>query len=374
MLLPERLFNFLKKNGIEFYTGVPDSLLKEFCFYVTKKTKKKKHIIAANEGSAIGIATGYNLATNKIPLVYLQNSGLGNLINPLVSLADKKVYSIPMIIMVGWRGEPGIKDEPQHKTQGLITEKLITTLKKKFKILNGNQKLDLKKVKKAIEIAKKRSEPVFLLVKKNSFEKTDFIESKDHSILERERAIELILKIFDRNYKIISTTGKISRELYEIRRKNKHKLDNDFLTVGSMGHASQIALGIAIHSKKKIVCLDGDGSFIMHMGGASTIGNLKLKNFIHIILNNFAHDSVGGQETSSTSTNFGKIANACSYKKIFSNIKNEKNLEKKLKEMIKSEGPVFMEIIVKKGSRSNLGRPKESPLENKELFVKNIKN
>lgn len=373
MLLPERLFNFLKKNKIEFYTGVPDSLLKDFCFYITKKSKKKNHIIAANEGSAISIATGYNLATKKIPLVYLQNSGLGNLINPLVSLTDKNVYSIPMLLMVGWRGEPGTKDEPQHKTQGLITKRLITALNKKYKILNGNEKSDLKKIKSAIEIVKKRNEPVFLLVKKNSFGKTNFIKKKDYSTLEREKAIELIVKIFRKNYKIISTTGKTSRELYEIRKKKKQSIIHDFLTVGSMGHASQIALGIALYTKKKIVCLDGDGSFIMHMGGISTIGNLKLKNFIHIVLNNFAHDSVGGQETTSNTTNFSKIAKACSYKKIFSNIKDENSLKKKLIQAIKSQGPVFMEIIVKKGSRSNLGRPKESPLKNKELFIKNIK-
>ncbi len=371
-MLPQNLYKFLKKNNIDFYTGVPDSLLKDFCFCVSEKSKKENHIIAANEGSAMAIATGYNLATKKIPVVYLQNSGLGNLINPLLSLADKKVYSIPMLVIVGWRGQPGTKDEPQHKTQGLITKKLISVLNKKYKIIDGNQKLDFKKIKSAILTIKKTQEPCFLIVKKNTFEKYKKYIKKDSHLMSRERAIEIIIKNFKKNYKIISTTGMISRELYEIRKKQNQKLKNDFLTVGSMGHASQIALGVAIKSKKKIICLDGDGSFIMHMGGISTIGSLNLKNFIHIVLNNYAHDSVGGQETSSVTSNLSEIALACSYNKVFSNINDEKKLENTLKLINKFNGPILMEIIVKKGSRKNLGRPKESPIQNKKIFVKNI--
>lgn len=372
-MLAQSLYDFLEKNDINFYTGVPDSLLKDFCFYVSRISRNNNHIIASNEGTAMAIAAGYNLATNKIPVVYLQNSGLGNLINPLLSLTDKRVYSIPMIVIVGWRGEPKTKDEPQHQTQGLITESLITTLKKQFKILDGNEISDLKKVKECILIAKKIKEPVFLIVKKNTFEKTTISENLHSSLMSREKAIEIVTDCFKKNFKIVSTTGMISRELYEVRKKQKKILSNDFLTVGSMGHASQISLGLALKSKKKVICLDGDGSFIMHMGGISTVGNLKLKNFIHIVLNNYAHDSVGGQETSSKTTNLAKVAVACGYKKVFSRIKSEKILKKKIKLLSKMNGPIFLEIIVKKGSRKNLGRPKETPLENKEIFIKNIK-
>ena len=373
MLSPIKFFDLLKKNKIDFYTGIPDSLLKNFCFYVSKKSSPQKHIIAANEGSAIAIACGYNLSTSKIPVVYLQNSGLGNTVNPILSLADKKVYSIPMIVIIGWRGEPGVKDEPQHVAQGEVTIDLIKSIKKRHKILTGNQSSDLKKTMEAIKITKKIKEPVFLIVKKNTFEKFSPIKTKEQSPLSREAAIEIIINSFKSNYKIVSTTGMISRELYEIRKRNNQKTKNDFMTVGSMGHASQIALGIALNSKKNIVCLDGDGSFIMHMGGAAIIGSLKLKNYIHIVLNNYAHDSVGGQQTAAKYIDLPKLASACGYRNIFKSIKDKKSLIKSLKKIKKTTGPIFIEIIVRKGSRKNLGRPKETPLQNKKNFIENIK-
>tara|TARA_B110000238_G_scaffold144479_1_gene155829 strand:+ start:609 stop:1736 length:1128 start_codon:yes stop_codon:yes gene_type:complete len=374
MVSPSVFFNFLKKSGINFYVGVPDSLLKNFCYYVSKKLSSKSHIISANEGSAIAIASGYNIATGKIPLVYLQNSGLGNAVNPILSLADKKVYSIPMLVMVGWRGQPGIKDEPQHQTQGDVTLNLIKSLKKKFKILNGNEKEDLKKTSQALKLAKKNQEPVFLIVKKNTFKKITNTKKDKSQLLSRERAIYLVTEIFKKNFKIVATTGMISRELYEIRREKNDNNHNDFLTVGSMGHASQIALGICLNSKKKIICLDGDGAFLMHMGGISTIGNLRLKNFIHIILNNESHDSVGGQPTSASSTSLTKVAMACGYKNIIGPLKTEKDVLKNLKLSINySTGPSFIEIMVKNGSRNNLGRPKEKPINNKNSFYKNLK-
>ena len=200
MVSPSVFFNFLKKSGINFYVGVPDSLLKNFCYYVSKKLSSKSHIISANEGSAIAIASGYNIATGKIPLVYLQNSGLGNAVNPILSLADKKVYSIPMLVMVGWRGQPGIKDEPQHQTQGDVTLNLIKSLKKKFKILNGNEKEDLKKTSQALKLAKKNQEPVFLIVKKNTFKKITNTKKDKSQLLSRERAIYLVTEIFKKKF------------------------------------------------------------------------------------------------------------------------------------------------------------------------------
>lgn len=374
MLSPIVFFNFLKKKGISFYVGVPDSLLKNFCHYVSNKVSKKNHIISANEGSAIAIASGYNIATRKIPLVYLQNSGLGNTINPILSLSDKKVYSLPMLIMVGWRGQPGIKDEPQHISQGSCTISLIKSLKKKYKILNGNFKSDLLKTNSALKIAKKNQEPVFLIVKKNTFEKIIEPKKDQSNLISREEAIDLITSVFKKNIKIISSTGMISRELYEIRKKQNDKSFNDFLTVGSMGHASQIALGISLNSKKKIICLDGDGAFLMHMGGVSTIGDLKIKNYLHIVLNNFSHDSVGGQPTSAKTTSLSNIAKACGYKNIIGPLKSKTQIIKKLNYILKKKtGPSFVEILVKKGFRKNLGRPKEKPIENKNNFFKNLK-
>ena len=373
MLSPIVFFNFLKKKGISFYVGVPDSLLKNFCNYVSNKVSKKNHIISANEGSAIAIASGYNIATRKIPLVYLQNSGLGNTINPILSLSDKKVYSLPMLIMVGWRGQPGIKDEPQHISQGSCTISLIKSLKKKYKILNGNFKSDLLKTNSALKIAKKNQEPVFLIVKKNTFEKIIEPKKDQSNLISREEAIDLITSVFKKNIKIISSTGMISRELYEIRKKKNDKSFNDFLTVGSMGHASQIALGISLNSKKKIICLDGDGAFLMHMGGVSTIGDLKIKNYLHIVLNNFSHDSVGGQPTSAKTTSLSNVAKACGYKNIIGPLKSKTQIIKKLNYILKKKtGPSFVEILVKKGFRKNLGRPKEKPIENKNNFFKNL--
>ena len=307
-------------------------------------------------------------------MVYLQNSGLGNTINPILSLSDKKVYSLPMLIMVGWRGQPGIKDEPQHISQGSCTISLIKSLKKKYKILNGNFKSDLLKTNSALKIAKKNQEPVFLIVKKNTFEKIIEPKKDQSNLISREEAIDLITSVFKKNIKIISSTGMISRELYEIRKKQNDKSFNDFLTVGSMGHASQIALGISLNSKKKIICLDGDGAFLMHMGGVSTIGDLKIKNYLHIVLNNFSHDSVGGQPTSAKTTSLSNIAKACGYKNIIGPLKSKTQIIKKLNYMLKKKtGPSFVEILVKKGFRKNLGRPKEKPIENKNNFFKNLK-
>lgn len=375
MLLPSNFYNFLKKNNIEFFVGVPDSLIKGFCNFLSKNLNKKKHIVAANEGTAIAIASGYNIAKNKIPFVYLQNSGLGNCINPILSLADKKVFKIPMIIMVGWRGQPGTLDEPQHLSQGQVTIPLIKSLRKKYKILDGNPISDFKKIKELISLAKKNSEPVFAIVKKNTFVIEQNFNKKKSKLLSREKAIELIVNVLKKKFKFIASTGMISRELYETRLRSNKKNINDFYTVGSMGHASQIALGVALNTNKKIVCLDGDGAFLMHMGGVSTIGSLKLNNFIHIVLNNNAHDSVGGQETTAISSKLTDIAKACGYQKIVGPIFTENEIKKNLKNLKKiKKGPVFIEIRVKIGYRKNIGRPKEAPHINKFNFFKSISN
>ena len=373
MIEPSSFYNELKKEEIDFFVGVPDSLLKNFCSFVDDNIEKDNHIIAANEGNAISIASGYHLATKKIPVVYMQNSGLGNCINPLTSLADKEVYSIPMLLIIGWRGEPGKKDEPQHLKQGRITREQLKILDIDYFVIDENtdEKSCLEKVIKRIN---KNSSPVAILVKENTFKKYK-LKNKQKTIykLKREEAIEEIINLSNDSDIFISTTGKTSRELYEIR-KNKGEAQKDFLTVGSMGHVSSIALGVAIGLKKqRVICLDGDGSLIMHLGSLPIIGAISPKNLIHIILNNCAHESVGGQPTVANEIDFEKLSSALNYKNFFQS-SNVKQINDCWSQLIDREGPSLFLINIKSSSRKDLGRPESSPIENKESFMEFIKN
>lgn len=362
-------FEYLKKIDINFYTGVPDSLLKDFCGYISQNVNGENHVITANEGSSIALATGYHLATNKVPFVYMQNSGIGNAINPLLSLSSKEVYGIPMLIMIGWRGEPGVKDEPQHLKQGRIQEALLKSLEIPYEILSSsdsnlfNEKLD--KLKK---LTLSENCPVVLLVKKNTFKEYKYpSENYMNSEFNRESVLKTILKNIPYNSVIISTTGKTSREIYELREELNHSHECDFLTVGSMGHSSQIALGISSFKKDRtIICIDGDGSAIMHLGAFTNNGNSGNINFKHILLNNGAHESVGGQPTMGSQINFCNIAKACNYK----SVKLSDSFSKDdVNWLLKSKGPVFLEVPINLGSRNDLGRPKEKPSDNKVSFM-----
>ena len=363
-------FHLLAKKNINFFTGVPDSLLKNFCLCVDQNVSKKNHIIAANEGSAVAIATGYHLGTGKIPMVYMQNSGLGNAINPLLSLCDPKVYSIPILLLIGWRGEPGIKDEPQHIRQGEVQLDLLKTMDIPYEIISkGEDSLD-RKVNNIINKIKKENKPGAILVRKGTFEKhKSSLFSLNKKLMLREAALQIILEQLPSDSVIISTTGKTSREIFEIREQNNQNHSKDFLTVGSMGHCSSIAIGLALsRPDKKIICIDGDGAFIMHMGGLSTIAKTKLKNYYHILLNNEVHESVGGQATGSKYINISKIADANGFSKIVS-INQEEELKNKISSLIRINGPNFIEINIKAGSRENLGRPTKKPKKNKIDFM-----
>lgn len=366
-------YDELTKNNIEFFTGVPDSLLKSFCAYIKDNVDNEKNIIAANEGNAIALAAGYYLSTGKFGLVYMQNSGLGNSINPLVSLADKLVYSIPMLLLVGWRGEPGTKDEPQHEKQGIITTELLDTLEIPYEVLseNTNNEEMKAKIKEAYKYMKENSEPYALVIKKGTFNEYKLKNNPISNFqMTREEAIEIIISKMKENAVIVSTTGMSSRELFELREKQGENHDKDFLTVGSMGHASQIALGVALNRKDKdVYCIDGDGALIMHLGGLAIIGNQEPKNFKHILINNGAHDSVGGQETVGLKIDVLAIAKACGYKECYSCTSREELL-KYGDEIANSKGPILLEVKVKKGARKDLGRPTKTPLENKESFMK----
>ena len=356
MVNVEKFVGALNAGGVEFFTGVPDSLLKSFCAYLTDRGCNQ---IAANEGGAIGLAAGHYLATGKPTCVYMQNSGQGNAVNPLASLADPDVYSIPMLLVVGWRGMPGVHDEPQHVKQGKITLELMNTLKIPTEVLPETTANACACVKKILKRSVKESRPVAVVVKKGQFEEYK-LRNKEADIakVKREAVIEKILKKLPRNAVIVSTTGMISREVYETRVRLGMGHERDFLTVGSMGHASQIALGIAkTQPRRSVVCLDGDGASIMQMGNMAIVGQSGCKNFTHIVLNNAAHDSVGGQPTVGGKINLKAIAKACGYR-----LRSD--------QLIAS--PLFVEIKVAKGARADLGRPKEPPQENKKLFMKTL--
>lgn len=371
---PRVLFKALGDNGIDFFTGVPDSLLKDFCAYVTSHAAAGKHVIASNEGTAVALAAGYHLATGKIGLVYMQNSGQGNAANPLISLADPEVYGIPLLLLVGWRGRPGTEDEPQHIKQGKITLGFLDILGIPYKVLSDSPKAAAQSVRRAKEYMAKHSAPYALVVREGTFEPYQLLEKAETDFeLTREGAVKLIIGQLGATDIVVSTTGKMSRELFELREKRREGHGRDFLTVGSMGHASSIALGIAMQKvKRQVFCFDGDGAVIMHMGALAVIGQQGLKNYKHIIFNNGAHDSVGGQPTAGFEVDFTAIAKACGYKQAL-RAETAKEVREAMEQLKACEGPAMLEIRVNKGARPNLGRPASTPVENKTAFIKFVK-
>lgn len=375
MIKPQTFYNELISRGTDFFAGVPDSLLKFFCAYVTDNAPKEKHIISANEGSATALAAGYHFATGKIPLIYMQNSGEGNMINPLLSLVDPDVYSVPLLILIGWRGEPGVHDEPQHVKQGKVTCALLDAMQVPYEILTENENELSAQLDKAYDYIKKNSAPYALVIRKGTFE--EYVLKNNEKVvaeMKREEAIEKIMLSASDKTAFVSTTGMASRELYELREKHGMGHERDFLTVGSMGHASQIALSIAMQKPNRpIYCIDGDGAAIMQMGGMATVGTRSPKNLVHFVMNNGAHDSVGGQPTVGLQINLPEIAKACGYKNVYS-VKSAAELDEVLSKITKSFSDktnelTFVEVKVLKGARKDLGRPKSTPQENKQHFM-----
>ncbi len=367
MIFVENLIKNLKKNKINFFTGVPDSILKNFSSYL-EKYPKKKHIIATNEGAATSLGIGYYLSTKKIPCIYLQNSGLSNAINPLISIASKTVYSIPLFLMIGWRGSPRKADEPQHLAKGKITQNLLRLLKIDFCVLR--KEIDLSKLKKLIKKATSKKQIVACLIEKDTLQtRKKKVKKKDSNFILRSDFIKDFLNLIPKKCKIISTTGYTSRELMEVRQKIKSNNGKDFYMVGGMGHSSSVAMGYALNSKKKIFCLDGDGSILMHLGPLRTIGYLKNKNLKHIVLNNNSHESVGGQMTTANGIDFKKLSISIGYKNYFK-ISNSQNIKFILNKFIKIQGPSFLEVKIKNGSLKKLSRPKNL-IKIKENFMVN---
>ncbi len=370
MIRPEYFYNTLKGMGIDFYTGVPDSLLKDICAYITDHADRKNNVIAANEGGAVGLAAGYHLATGNIPVVYMQNSGLGNTVNPLMSLTDSDVYRIPVLLVIGWRGEPGVHDEPQHVKQGKTTLPLLDAMEIRHEIMIGDEAELERQLDGGVRYMKETGRAFALVVRKGTFAKYK-LQNGTHNPydMEREEAIKAVAGAMGGKDIVVSTTGKISRELFEHRTATGEGHSRDFLTVGSMGHASQIALGIAMNRpERNVYCFDGDGAAIMHMGGMGIVASMLPGNFYHIVFNNGAHDSVGGQPTIGFGIDLPKIAEGCGYKTVMS-VDTRSELDAILPSLTTRPAPLLLEIKVKKGSRDDLGRPTTTPVENKEALM-----
>jgi len=371
MIRTEFFIEKLKDNGIDCFAGVPDSLLKNICAYITDHCDAQHNIIAANEGAAVGLAAGHYLATGKPACVYMQNSGEGNIINPIASLTDPEVYNIPVLLLIGWRGRPGVHDEPQHVKQGKVTTGLLNTLGINYDVLSKEEDKAAKQIDKAVA-ALQRKEVYALVIEKDTFDeyKLQNIEVNDLT-LTREEAIQTVASALAPKDVIVSTTGMISRELFEARAAWGQGHERDFLTVGSMGHASQIALGIALEKQdRKVWCFDGDGATIMHMGSMAIVASKKPANYIHVVFNNGAHDSVGGQPTVGLKIDLPAVAKAVGYAAAFS-VSTKEELISQLSTL--KAGPVLLEIKVKKGNRKDLGRPTTTPIENKEALMEFLK-
>lgn len=365
MLTPSDYLHVLRASGVTFYTGVPDSLLKEFCACVTTTMKPQNHVIAANEGAAMGLAIGHYMGTGSIPLVYLQNSGLGNIVNPLLSLASSDVYGIPILLMLGWRGEPGKKDEPQHVHQGRVMVQMLEDMDVPVIVLSDEILEAERQTQSAIKLADERNGPVAIIVRKDTFDKHAAPKAQADLPMAREEAIIAAAEVLEDNAAVICTTGMPSRELFEFRAINEAGHHRDFLTVGGMGHASQIALGLAMaQPARPVYCFDGDGAALMHMGSMAITGQSKATNLIHIVFNNGVHGSVGGQPTVGFNIDLPQIAIACGYAKAI-RVTTKDDLQNAIAVSRTNDGVTFIEVRVRPGNRADIGRPTSTPEENK---------
>jgi phosphonopyruvate decarboxylase len=357
--------------GSDFYTGVPDSQLKALCNYLmdTYGIDANHHVIAANEGNCVALAAGYYLSTGKVPVVYMQNSGEGNIINPVASLLNEKVYAIPMVFVIGWRGEPGVHDEPQHIYQGEVTIKLLDDMGIKSFII-GKDTSD-EDVVSAMDVFKellKEGKNVAFVIRKGALTDAPEVEYKNNNTMVREEIIRHIVKISGED-PIVSTTGKASRELFEIREANGQSHKYDFLTVGSMGHSSSIALGVALNKPdKKIWCIDGDGAVLMHMGAMALVGANKPKNLVHVVINNGAHETVGGMPTVAVNVDLVGVAKACGYPNAVS-VDSFEELDEELMKASERNELSLIEVKCSIGARDDLGRPTTTAIENKKNFM-----
>lgn len=366
---------FVEAIGADFYTGVPDSQLKALCNFLmhTYGIDASHHVIAANEGNCAALAAGYHLATGRVPVVYMQNSGEGNIINTAASLLNDKVYAIPMIFVIGWRGEPGVKDEPQHVFQGEITLKLLEDMEiASFVIDKDTTKEEVVAAMSSFKKLLHRGKDVAFVVRKGALQYDAEVVYENSYEMKREDIIRHIVKVSEKD-PIISTTGKASRELFELREEKGQEHQYDFLTVGSMGHASSIALGVACQKpEQKIWCIDGDGAALMHMGAMAVIGRQAPKNLVHIVINNEAHETVGGMPTAAVTADMAAVARAVGYE-YAACVDTFEALDAELKKVKAEKQLSFLEVKCAIGAREDLGRPTTTALENKACFMSYLK-
>lgn len=365
---------FLKQTGCQYFVGVPDSQLKAVCACLLERygTDGVHHVIAANEGNVMAMAAGYHLATGRVPLVYMQNSGIGNAVNPLASLLSPDVYGIPCILLIGWRGEPGTKDEPQHQFQGKATLPLLETMQVPYQVLRPETRV------KEIEQALVRFRPILasgrqvaFVVSKGALTYRGPASWENGYSMTRESILQQIIAACGEDI-FVSTTGKASRELFELREARGEGHGHDFLTVGSMGHASSIALAIAQQRPgQRVWCLDGDGAALMHMGAMAVIGSQHPENLVHVVLNNEAHESVGGMPTVMGGVDLPAVARACGYPVTY-RASTSDELADVISRIREERKLTLLEVRTAIGSRSDLGRPTTTPQENKQQFMKTL--
>jgi phosphonopyruvate decarboxylase len=372
MIDPARFVDNLREQGITMYTGVPDSLLKQLGSHIMAALPREQHVIAANEGGAVAIAMGHYLRTGSPAAVYLQNSGLGNTINPLLSLADPDVYGIPMLIIVGWRGQPGVKDEPQHIKQGRVMRALLDAIELPWSVLPRDPGAAETTMTEAVKVAIDRSSPYVVLVEKGIFADVNVSlppASATEGLVSREDALVSMADAVGSEAVIVSTTGMLSRELFEHRERTGQSGERDFLTVGGMGHASSIALGIAMReSRREVWCFDGDGALLMHLGGLAVIADHAPPTFFHVVFNNGVHDSVGGQPTSVSVVDVAATATALGYRHA-SSTNDLASVADTVAELRRNGGPALLELKVRPGNRPGIGRPTRTPAESKRAFM-----
>ncbi|MDR3069682.1 MAG: phosphonopyruvate decarboxylase [Propionibacteriaceae bacterium] len=358
---PRAFYETLTARGIDLFAGVPDSLLKDFCAYLLANCPPDRNIIEANEGNAVGMASGYHISTGKYAAVYLQNSGLGNAVNPLLSLADPEIYGIPMLLIIGWRGEPGVKDEPQHATQGKLTLPLLETMGIGYTVIDPQIWQD--QVAQAIGKLETEPKPYALVIRKGTFSSYKAPTEPTALPLKRENALEAIVENIDPAAFIVSTTGKTSRELFEIRERRGESHDHDLLTVGSMGHSSSIAMGMCLGTKHPVYCIDGDGAFLMHMGAAAIAAQSASSNLRYIVINNGAHESVGGQPTIGFKIDLAGVLAAIGFTSVVT-VSDPAELPEAIRKLTATDRGALV-IEVAQGSRDDLGRPTTTPVQNK---------
>lgn len=370
---PKQFCDHLTASGVSLYTGVPDSLLKQLGSHIMAALPPEQHVITANEGAAVGLAIGHYMRTQTPAVVYMQNSGFGNAVNPLLSLADPQVYGVPMLVVVGWRGQPGVKDEPQHVKQGAVQRELIEAMELPWSVLPADQAEAEALAAEALETAVKESSPYVLLVSKNTFSDVEKLPQPESTLPSREEALISAAEAVGDDAAIVATTGMLSRELFEYRANNGQSGDRDFLTVGGMGHASAIALGVAkAESDREVWCFDGDGALLMHLGGLAVIADQAPERFFHIVFNNGVHDSVGGQPTSIDKVDIPAVAKAMGYRHAES-VDDVAAAPEAVARLRAAGGPSLLELKVKPGNRADIGRPTRTPADSKRAFMQALK-